>query len=108
MENSKNDGACGAEQSMALTHEEHKARAMLLGMVYHHGNGGDPFYYKVSEDGIPITESLMDANTLEYYIKKEGELSYKILASDTLGKDKVMAKHHMMWETRDPPVRIKK
>jgi hypothetical protein len=47
-----------------VTEEEHIARAMLLGMCYHHGNG-DPFYFKLGADGIPEVMSMLDANTLE-------------------------------------------
>lgn len=46
-----------------LTHEEHEARAMLLGMRYHHGNG-EPVYYFVL-DGMPDVTTFIDANTLE-------------------------------------------
>lgn len=46
-----------------LTDEEHEARAMLMGMRYHHGNG-EPFYYGMGEDGLPTFE-LLDADTLE-------------------------------------------
>lgn len=47
-----------------LTEEEHIARAMLLGMRYHEGNG-DPFYYAVNDVGDVIISSMTDANTLE-------------------------------------------
>lgn len=47
-----------------MTENEHIARAMLLGMHYHHGNG-DPLYYRVDEDGIPEPASFLDANTLK-------------------------------------------
>lgn len=47
-----------------LTDEEHIARAMLMGMRYHHGNG-EPFYYKMAEDGTPSIESMIEADTLE-------------------------------------------
>lgn len=32
-----------------LTDEEHQARAMLLGMSYHHGRG-DPVYFEIGAD----------------------------------------------------------
>ena len=50
----------------ALTDEEHEARAMLLGMCYHHGNG-EPFYYKQNGGLVGTVDvmSMMDANTLE-------------------------------------------
>lgn len=51
-----------SENSEKLTHEEHQARAMLLGMRYHHGNG-DPFYYKMDGTVVDI-DSFIDANTL--------------------------------------------
>lgn len=46
-----------------LTDEEHIARAMLLGLRYHHGNG-EPFYYELGTDGLP-TFALYDAETLK-------------------------------------------
>lgn len=46
-----------------LTEEEHIARAMLLGMRYHAGNG-EPFYYEQDEQWGTITK-MIDANTLE-------------------------------------------
>lgn len=45
-----------------MTEEEHIARAMLLGMSYHHGNG-EPFYYTAGEDGKPVR--MIDADTLK-------------------------------------------
>lgn len=48
----------------ALTEEEHIARAMLMGLLYHHGNG-EPFYFRMGADGIPETLSMVDAITLE-------------------------------------------
>jgi hypothetical protein len=53
-----------AEEKRALTEEEHHARAMLMGMCYHHGNGA-PVYFRVGDDGIPETLSFIDAETLE-------------------------------------------
>jgi hypothetical protein len=53
----------------ALTEEEHEARAMLLGMRYHHGNGA-PVYYKMGADGIPDTMSFIDAETLEPLVER--------------------------------------
>lgn len=47
-----------------LTDEEHEARAMLLGMRYHHGNG-EPFYYEVDETGVPRVETFVNAYTFE-------------------------------------------
>lgn len=38
---------------------------MLMGMIYHHNNGDDPFYFKLGSDGIPDTCSMVDAVTLE-------------------------------------------
>lgn len=49
---------------MKLNEDEHIARAMLLGMHYHAGNG-EPFYYKKDHDGIPDVTSFLDADTLE-------------------------------------------
>jgi len=46
-----------------FTDEEHEARALMLGMYYHKGNGM-PFYYKVGTDGIPMATSIIDADTL--------------------------------------------
>lgn len=46
-----------------LTEEEHKARAMLMGMRYHDGNG-EPFYYKEHADGTPAVESFINAGDL--------------------------------------------
>lgn len=54
-----------------LTHEEHHARAMLMGMRYHHGNGF-PFYYKMERDG-PAVDSMLDANTLEPIIDPDNK-----------------------------------
>lgn len=51
--------------SSELSNEEHHARAMLLGMRYHHGNVDDPFYYKLGDDGSIEIMSMIDANTLE-------------------------------------------
>lgn len=51
-----------------LTHEEHHARAMLMGMRYHHGNGA-PFYYAHGTDGAMDIMSMIDANTLEPIIQ---------------------------------------
>ena len=51
-----------------LTEEEHIARAMLLGMRYHHGNG-EPFYYKLGADLTMEVGSMLDANTLEPFIQ---------------------------------------
>lgn len=53
-----------ANETTPLTEEEHKARAMLLGMSYHHGNG-EPFYYIPDPDGSPNPASITDADTLE-------------------------------------------
>lgn len=47
-----------------LSEEEHIARAMLLGMRYHGGNG-EPFYYALDAGGNVDTMSMVDANTLE-------------------------------------------
>lgn len=44
-----------------LTDEEHHARAMLLGMRYHHGNG-EPFYFN---EGALDVRLFLDANTLK-------------------------------------------
>lgn len=52
---------------MKLNEDEHIARAMLLGMHYHAGNG-EPFYYKTDDAGLPLVESFMDAETLEYMV----------------------------------------
>ncbi len=60
-----------SQVSVTLTDEEHTARAMLMGMVYHHGNG-DPVYYKVTS-GLPELSSFIDANTLEPLVQQEGE-----------------------------------
>lgn len=57
-------GGCTLADEPKLTDEEHKARAMLMGMIYHHGNGS-PFYYKGYENGVPIIASIIDADTLE-------------------------------------------
>lgn len=88
-----------------LTHEEHETRAMLLGMIYHHGNG-DPFYWKRGEDGIPITESMIDANTLEPLMLREptnqSPLGYRFKATAKGSKC-----HNMMWDC-PPPQRIKR
>lgn len=48
-----------------LTDEEHQARAMLMGLRYHDGNGTDPFYYKMGANGEPDVASFIDADTLE-------------------------------------------
>lgn len=59
-----------------LTEEEHIARAMLMGLLYHHGNG-DPFYYEPDHNGQPYISSMLDANTLEpMVIKEEGHVSW--------------------------------
>ncbi|QIG66873.1 hypothetical protein EVB41_043 [Rhizobium phage RHph_TM3_14A] len=50
-----------------MTEEEHIARAMLLGMRYHHGNG-DPFYYKSDADGTIDPSSMVDAETLKPFV----------------------------------------
>jgi len=47
-----------------LSEDEHIARAMLLGMRYHGGNG-EPFYYKTDHDGTPDPASFIDAHSLE-------------------------------------------
>lgn len=47
-----------------LTEEEHIARAMLMGMRYHHGNG-EPFYFTYGDDGVPDVLSFVDADTLK-------------------------------------------
>lgn len=57
-------GRGGAVNDNPLTDDEHHARAMLMGMCYHHGNG-DPIYYKVDENGQEYVDSFIDANTLE-------------------------------------------
>jgi len=54
---------------MTLTREEHIARAMLLGMRYHDGNGHDPFYYKSGPNGEIDVGNFIDANTLEPFIQ---------------------------------------
>jgi hypothetical protein len=51
-----------------LSEEEHIARAMLLGMRYHHGNG-EPFYYKMDATLTIQVSSIIDANTLEPFIQ---------------------------------------
>lgn len=52
------------QKSAPFTPEEHEARAMLLGMKYHHGNG-DPIYYREAKDGTMELTSLVDAITME-------------------------------------------
>lgn len=92
------------EDGKTLTHEEHETRAMLLGMIYHHGNG-DPFYWKRGEDGIPITESMIDANTLEpLMLRKPTNGPFLAGFKATPKGSKV---HHMMWDC-PPPQRIKR
>lgn len=54
-----------------LTDEEHVARAMVMGLHYHHGNG-EPFYYEADEFGIPLVNTMLDANTLEPFANKFG------------------------------------
>ena len=49
------------DEKVDLTEEEHIARAMLLGLCYHHGNG-HPFYWD-EKNFDPAT--WVDANTLE-------------------------------------------
>lgn len=49
---------------MGLSDKEHHARAMLMGLRYHHGNG-DPFYYSIGGDGVIDVSSMIDANTFE-------------------------------------------
>lgn len=51
-----------------LTDEEHQARAMLMGMIYHNGNGDGPFYYKIA-NGVPDVTTFIDANTLKPMIE---------------------------------------
>ncbi len=53
-----------------LSEDEHIARAMLLGMHYHGGNGS-PFYYAKNADGTPNFASFVDANTLQPMINYE-------------------------------------
>lgn len=109
MSNSISDGSHGAEQSTGWTHEEHKARAALLGLVYHHGNGDGPFYYKLGEDGIPVTESMIDAVTLEpLIIKVYRPDNTPMFTYNTLDSENVNRRHNMMWDTNRPPARIKK
>lgn len=54
-----------------MTDEEHHARAMLLGMCYHDGNGNDPFYYKKGEE--TNLDGFLNANTLEPLIQHTDE-----------------------------------
>lgn len=68
-----------------LTREEHIARAMLLGMSYHDGNGHDPFYYKISPDGNINLHEFLDANTLEPLIQNVEEPEFNL---DFEGMDK--------------------
>jgi hypothetical protein len=53
-----------------MTEEEHQARAAIMGMRYHNGNGF-PFYYVVGDDGVPDWLSFIDVDTLEPIITKE-------------------------------------
>ena len=66
-----------------LSHEEHEARAMLMGLRYHHGNG-DPFYYKPDENGMPEWTSLVDANTLEPMIGHSANRAYNVCTDDKI------------------------
>jgi hypothetical protein len=59
-----------------LTDDEHHARAMLLGMRYHHGNG-EPFYY-FGDDGVPDVNTFIDANTMEPMIDENTSLTKKM------------------------------
>lgn len=54
---------------MGMTREEHIARAMMLGMSYHDGNGHDPFYYRIDASGNINVSEFLDANTLEPLIQ---------------------------------------
>lgn len=98
MTNSKGDGM-PTPNSSELSHERHKARAMLLGMIYHHGNGDGPFYYKLGEDGIPETESMLDAVTLEPLVikdaRQDGSLTYRYNGPDVRN---LQRRHNMMWD----------
>lgn len=71
-----------------LTDEEHEARAMLLGMRYHHGNG-EPFYYAVDADGGIEVTTMIDANTLEPFINPVGHFmdNVALKASTSKGWD---------------------
>lgn len=53
------------DERVKLTREEHVARAMLMGMSYHDGNGNAPFYYGHDEHGLPDRTTFVDAVTLE-------------------------------------------
>ena len=65
-----------------LSPEEHEARAMLLGLRYHHGNG-DPFYYKPEPDtGLPIVSTIVEANTLVRV--HDGNTPYNCVMDDEL------------------------
>jgi hypothetical protein len=57
----------------SLTREEHIARAMLMGMRYHDGNGHDPFYYIVDASGNIDVSNFVDAITLEPLIQHSDE-----------------------------------
>lgn len=85
---------CGSstkdDKPETLSHEEHQARAMLMGMRYHHGNG-DPFYYKGGESLADIdVSSMIDANTLESMVVHDPESDNRWLSNDG-------ARAHLAW-----------
>lgn len=91
-----------------MTDEEHEARAMLLGLRYHHGNGS-PFYYQFADDGTPDTMSLIDANTLEPLAERvpgsryggivvkngKGKMAHAIMWDD-FGQNRLPSKRHKL------------
>lgn len=62
-----------------MTEDEHKARAMLLGMEYHHGNGM-PIYFIRDDMGIPDVTSFVHADTMEPFFDKGTGATQEALA----------------------------
>lgn len=81
--NSNDYRAPSTSSDRALTEEEHIARAMLMGLLYHHGNG-DPFYYEPDELGIPRPSSMLDANTLERWSSPTEKPIHNFVMDDTI------------------------